>query len=270
MKYLALLIFLLSLNARALEVADVFSFADTFECQDRFPHHSFCSAVEFKAWSESEREYVLELLSVMNVPAFETVLQIIKEKGIKKFHRVGYASSWHPNQAMRRVEFSRDNGKVLLWVNPVTKVVGFTDAFFKGTPFIDPYANMPRKQLNVVHEVMHVFDLALGYASNSEEYQKAVGWTWDGHDHVIEGIPFKEARARFQDIMHFLKEGDAAKTYALDREYGIELAVPTLYSLSNHQESFAETMTYALLDPTSVNYLPESVQNYVKSLLGAR
>lgn len=267
MKYLIFILALFSFQLSALEVADVFTFEDTFTCNDRFPHHSFCQAVEFKPWQSEERKRVLELLSVMNEPRFEKIFRVIKEKGIKKFHRVGYASNWRPNQALRRVEFSRNNAKVLLWVNPVTRVVGFTDAFFKGTKFIDPLAKLPRKQLNVVHEVMHVFDLALGYASNSKEFQSAVGWSWDGHTHVIEGIEFYEGRVRFQEIMEFLNNGDAARTYALDRDYGVELGVPTLYSLSNHQESFAETMTYALLDPEAKNYLPQKVQDYVKALL---
>ena len=267
MKWILLLFTHFCGQAFALEASDVFTFADSFTCNDRFPHHSYCEAVEFKSWRPEERELVSEYLKAMRGPRFEKLLAVIKDKGITKFHRVSYASSWSANHALRRVQFTRRHDKVLLWVNSVTRMVGFTDAFFKGTKFIDPRAALPRKQLNVIHEIMHIFDLAADDPSQSAAFQKAIGWKWDGHNHIVETIPFARATEQFKEIMVYLDNGNAARTYELDRELGVSYGVPTLYSLSNIRESFAETLTYALLDPTAGEYLSTETLDYVDKLL---
>lgn len=151
------------------------TFADGFSCNDKFPHHSFCEAVEFKPWSLQEKEQVAQYLRHLNDPRLHNMLKTIKTKGITRLHRVGYAASWFNNSQLRRAEFYRRKDKVLLWVDPVTRVVGFTDAFFVGTPFVDPYAKVDRKQLNILHELVHVYDIARGHVSTDPDFYKAAG-----------------------------------------------------------------------------------------------
>lgn len=246
---------------------DIMTFEDQFVCQDRFPHHSFCEAVAFKAWSNEEKQLVSEFLKNINDPRLEYFFEVIRTKGITKLHRVSYSASWHNNITQRRAEFSRNNDKALLWVNPVTKVIGFTDAFFRGTAFVDPYAQVERKQLNVFHELVHVFDIALDHASTSREFYESTGWGWDGKGHVIHGVDYAQVKADFKTILGLVAAKKSAEAYALDRELGRRYGFPTVYGMMNTHESFAELVSYYIFDPTAKDYLSPQIVQYINSVL---
>lgn len=246
---------------------DVMTFEDGFTCNDKFPHHSFCEAVEFKAWTESEKEIVSNYLKNINSPRLKYFLQVLKKKGITKLHRVVYGSRWFSNQQLRRVEFSRSNESAILWVDPVTQVIGFTDSFFNGSTFIDPLANIERKQFNVLHELAHVFDMASGHFSSSKEFALAAGWYWDGENHVLRNSESINVNLEFLKLISLVKNKQATAAYQSDRELGVKLGFPTIYSMVNQHESFAEILTYLILDPTAESYLSPNLVSYYKNIL---
>ncbi|WP_347359488.1 hypothetical protein [Bdellovibrio sp.] len=253
-------------HAGALSALDIMTFADSFECQDKFPHHSFCEAVQFKPWTDEEKSVVGSYLAKINDPRLEGILKKIQQNGITKIHRVSYSARWFNNPQFRRVEFVRSAEKAFLWVNPVTNVIGVTDSFFTGTPFVDPYAQVDRKQINILHELMHDFDIATDHAFSMEVYEKAAGWGYNGKEAVIVGVDYEKVKAEFQSVMALMKEKRVAEAYALDRELGRQYGFPTLYAMTNQFEGFAEVVAYAIFDPTVSQYYSTELKFYLDKL----
>lgn len=259
---------LFSVGAQAsLSALDVMTFADSFECNDKFPHHSFCDAVEFKPWTAQEKAVVSEYLAKINDPRLEGILKTIKATGITKIHRVSYSARWFNNPQFRRVEFVRSAEKAFLWVNPVTNVIGFTDTFFTGTPFMDPYAKVDRKQINVLHELIHNFDMATNHAYSMEAFEQAAGWQWNGKESVIASADSNKVKAEFSKVMDLIKQRRAADAYSLDRELGRSYGFPTLYAMTSQFECFAEVVAYAVFDPTAPMYYSKDLQKYLETIL---
>ncbi|MFS4458650.1 hypothetical protein [Bdellovibrio sp. HCB2-146] len=250
---------------------DVMTFEDSFVCEQaearRCPHHSFNEAVVFKAWSAEEKEVVSGYLRNIKGPRLAFLLKTIKSKGITKLHRVVYGSTWYNNAAERRAEFMRSTNSGILWVDPVTNVIGFTDRFFKGTEFIDPFAQIERKQLNVLHELIHVFDIANGHISSEEGFKRASGWAWDGKEFVINGVDYQAAMKDWESTYALIKHHKAADAYHNDRVMGVQYGFPTLYSMTNSHECFAEILSYYILDPTAPTYLSPSLMKYFDQVL---
>lgn len=250
---------------------DIMTFEDSFVCEQadmrHCPHRSFSEAVVFKAWSPEEKEIVSEYLRNIKGPRLAFFLKTIKEKGITKLHRVVYGSTWYNNAAERRAEFVRSANSGILWVDPVTNVIGFTDRFFKGTAFVDPFAQIERKQLNVLHELIHVFDIANGHISSEDGFKKASGWAWDGKQFVINGVDYATAMRDWESIYRLIKNHKAVDAYHTDRVKGVQYGFPTLYSMTNSHESFAEILSYYILDPTAPTYLSPELMKYFDSVL---
>ncbi|WP_413575514.1 hypothetical protein ACLVWU_14330 [Bdellovibrio sp. HCB290] len=250
-----------------LSALDIMTFADTFECQDKFPHHSFCEAVQFKPWTEQEKAIVGGYLANINDPRLQGILKTIQANGITKIHRVTHSARWFNNPQFRRVEFVRSAEKAFLWVNPVTNVIGVTDSFFTGTPFMDPRAQVDRKQINILHELMHDFDIATDHALSMEEFEKASGWGHNGKEAVITTVDYEKSKSDFQQVIALVKEKRTAEAYALDRELGMTYGFPTLYAMTNQFESFAEAVAYYIFDPTAANYYSPLLKAYLDSIL---
>jgi len=251
---------------------DIMTFADSFECNEKFPHSSFCEAVEFKAWSESEKEIVGTYLKNLNDPRLGFFLKKLKSKGISKIHRVSYSSSWYSSVADRQVKFIRAADKAMLWVNPVTHVIGFTDTFFTSTEFMDPYAQVSRKQLNVLHELAHAFDISLGHISSEQAFSKATGWYWnvESKEFAIRGFESVQTNSEFQSVLDLIKNDKTAAAYERDRVLGVLHGFPTVYSMLNSHECFAELLSYYILDPTAPVYLSKDVMSYFDKILSGK
>ncbi|MEK2687836.1 hypothetical protein [Bdellovibrio sp. GT3] len=256
-------------NASALSALDIMTFADSFQCQDKFPHHSFCEAVEFKPWTEQEKAVVGAYLAKINDPRLQGILKTIQTGGITKIHRVSHSARWFNNPQFRRVEFVRSAEKAFLWVNPVTNVIGVTDSFFTGTPFMDPYAQVDRKQINILHELLHDFDIATNHAFSMEVFEQAAGWGYNGKEAAIVGVDYEQVKAEFKQVMSLMKEKRVAEAYALDREMGRKYGFPTLYAMTNQFEGFAEVIAYAIFDPTAEQYYSKGLQNYLETVFRA-
>ncbi|MBO9668526.1 MAG: hypothetical protein J7501_17140 [Bdellovibrio sp.] len=268
----AFFLLLVSLSAGAasagpVSALDIMTFADSFECQDKFPHHSFCEAVQFKPWTGEEKAIVGSYLSKINDPRLAGVLKAIQQTGITKIHRVTYSARWYSNPQFRRVEFVRSAEKAFLWVNPVTNVIGVTDSFFAGTPFMDPYAKVDRKQINILHELMHDFDIATDHKYSTDDFEKAAGWDWNGKEAVVTGLDYEKAKAQFQGVLALVKEKKVAEAYALDRELGRANGFPTLYALTGQFECFAEAVAYYIFDPTAPQYYRKDLKTYLDIIL---
>ena len=266
------LIFILASLTQATELTpnEIFEYADTFKCNDKFPHHSFCKAVEFKPWTEEERMVFENILTELDRPELQHFYESIKDKGITKFHRVSYAASWYPNHRLRRTQFSRKQDKVLLWVDPVTKVIGVMDQFFTSTEFMDPYAKVSRKTLNILHELAHVYDVANDHISSKSNISKLARWYWDGKRHAINGLDYDEVLTHFNKILGHVKDKDSARAYSEDRRLGVKYGFPTIYSMMNSHECFAELVSYYILDPQAKHYLSEEIQQELDKILNIR
>jgi hypothetical protein len=251
---------------------DIMTFEDSFECNDKFPHHSFCESVEFKAWNDDEKALVGNYLKNLNDPRLRFFLKTLQKNGITKIHRVKYSSSWYTSVAERKVKFVRATDKAILWVNPVTHVIGFTDSFFSSSEFMDPYARMPRKQLNVLHELSHVFDISLGHLSSNKEFSEAAGWYWNvkSEEFEIKGFPSLQTKSEFQSVLDFIKNDKTPAAYERDRVQGVLHGFPTVYSMLNSHECFAELLTYYILDPTAPVYLSKDVMSYFDKILSGK
>ncbi|WP_413582347.1 hypothetical protein [Bdellovibrio sp. HCB288] len=253
----------------AMSALDIMTFADSFECQDKFPHHSFCEAVQFKPWTEQEKAIVGGYLAKINDPRLQGILKTIQANGITKIHRVSHAARWFNNPQFRRVEFVRSAEKAFLWVNPVTNVIGVTDTFFTGTPFMDPYAQVERKQINILHELMHDFDIATDHAYSMDGFEKAANWGQDGREAVITNVDYAKSKLEFQQVMALVKQKRTAEAYALDRELGRKYGFPTLYAMTGQFECFAEAVAYYIFDPTASDYYSASLKAYMDLILQA-
>lgn len=265
-----LLVILLALcikSAFAVSAVDLFTFEDSFDCNDKFPHYSFCSAVNIKPWKESEKALVRKYLSMLKSEKLDHFYQTIKDKGIHKFHRIEYGARWYNDHANRKVLFSRSSENALLWVNPVIRMIGFSDRFFDNEQRTDPYSPLPKKALNVFHELVHNFDIAQDHISNNSQIQKAIGWTWNGKDFVIDGLDHAKAKSDFDNLIKLSKDGYRQLSYNLMREKGIELGLPSLYSTFNTHECFAEILTYFVFDPYAKHYLSEEVQKVLDDVV---
>ncbi|MNL30894.1 hypothetical protein D3C87_1526550 [compost metagenome] len=126
---------------------------------------------------------------------------------------------------------------------------------------------MERKQLNILHELSHVFDVALGHISSEAEFKKAAGWQWNGKEFEIKGIGAQKVADNFRSVLDFIKHGQTAGAYAHDRELGRELGFPTAYGMTNSHESFAELLTYFIFDPTAESYLSPEMIQYLSKVL---
>lgn len=263
---LKLMISILSLasaiSSFAASPVDFMELADSFECSEKKPHYSFCEAVQFKAWTEEEKEKMKGILKEIDRPELANFYKIIQEKGITKFHRVTYSSTWYPNNSKRRAEFVRSTANVLIWVNPVTNVIGITDKFFTSKTFIDPFTKLPRDTQAILHELAHVFDIAKNHISS--ESKTEFGWAWNGTEDYIKNIDYKKSQIEFKEILEL---DTANQTYYEDRIRGIKYGYPTLYSMVNTHECFAELVTYYVLDPNAKDYLSIEIQNKLKEIL---
>jgi hypothetical protein len=267
---ISLLSLTFTLSSFAASPIDFMTFPDSFECNEKFPHYSFCDAVEFKPWTEAEKDKIKSILKEIDRPELANFYKTIQEKGIKeknftKFYRVTYSSTLIPNSKMRRAEFIRKNENTLIWVNPVTNVIGITDNFFGSNNFIDPYTKLPRDTHAILHELAHVFDIAQKHISS--EIKSDLGWSWDGKNDFIRDIDYQKSQDEFKEILVYIEQDNTNKTYYEDRIRGIKYGYPTLYSMTNSHECFAELITYYVLDPKAKEYMSQDIQTKLKEIL---
>ncbi len=159
---------------------------------------------------------------------------------------------------------------MLLWVDPVTNVIGVMDNFFSSTEFIDPYANVSRKTLNILHELAHVYDIANDHISNKSDISKKAGWYWDGKRHAIKGVDYDVVLSEFDKILSYVRNKNSAKAYSEDRRLGIDYGFPTIYSMMNSHECFAELLSYYILDAHAKNYMSKEITLELDRILAAK
>ena len=265
--FIFILLFLFfALTAAETSYASAFSFEDNFECNDSFPHHSFCTAVGFKPWSEVEKNEIKYLIDSLPVAKLENFFKVIHEKGTVKFHRVNHSSTWVPNNKERRVEFVRDHRQAAIWVNPVTKVVGFSNSFFNKEQVVDSYTGVDRKKFVILHELAHVFDLAWAYSSH-KAFLDILNWSYREGAWSPLGHSALKIKTHFSEILKISKNESLQKAYAMDRRLGRSYGYPSLYSMLSVQESFAELLAYSVLDPSADEYLSLEILNYFEAIL---
>lgn len=262
---LSLISLTFALSSFAASPIDFMTFADSFECNAKFPHYSFCEAVEFKPWTEAEKDKLKNILKELDRPELANFYKKIQEKGITKFHRVTYSSTWFPNSQQRRAQFIRQTENTLIWVNPLTNVIGITDKFFGTNDFIDPYSKLPRDTHAILHELAHVYDIARKHISS--EIRSDLGWAWDGKNDFIKNVDYQKSQDEFKEILVYIEQNDTNKTYYEDRIRGVKYGYPTLYSMTNSHECFAELVTYYVLDPNAKDYMSKEIQSKLKEIL---
>lgn len=247
--------------------SEIFTFENSFSCNERYPHHSFCTAADFKEWSDTDKNEVKGWIDSLPKEKLASFFNQIKEHGILKFHRVNHSTVWRPNHRERRVEFSRDvSSKAIVWVSPVTKVIGFTDGFFKNNNVKDPYTGLDRKQLVILHELAHVFDLSGDYSSQ-DSFLDLLKWSYKDGAWSPKGVSSYYIKDSFSLILETVKNEGLEKGYALDRKFGLEHGYPTLYAMTSFQESFAELLAYSILDPYAGEYMSKGVVSYFERLV---
>ncbi len=262
MRFTIILILVIS-NSYAKEL---FELSDNYHCSEgSFPPKSFCQAVKFTPWKTSEKKFIKGLLKELNLKQYKHLYQTIKGKGITKIHRVKYSSNWYANSQTRTVEFFRLREPVLMWVNPTTNVIGITDHFFNAPNISDEISGKNKKLLNLLHEIIHVFDIASNHPSS--KYRQKFGWKWNHNQEVYRQTSPQEIMDEFLQILEYSRNIDPIKAHSMNRQAGIHYGVPTLYALFNTKEFFAEVLSYYLLDPKAKDYLPKDLQIILDQIL---
>lgn len=255
----------ISLHAQG-KISNIFYFENSFECNHTFPNFSFCSAAGFKPWSQEEKSQVINLIDSLPQKQLKHFFKTIQEKGITKLHRASHSTRWVPNHSERRVDFVREDRQAAIWVNPVTKVVGFSDTFFKKESVVDPYTGLERKVFVILHELAHVFDLAGRYSSTGT-FLNILNWSYREGNWSPRGVSALEVKNYFSVILELARDKNLQEAYSLDRNLGHSYGYPTLYSMTSFQESFAELLAYSVLDPDAKDYLPKKILDYFDIIL---
>lgn len=260
-----------ALSKTTKTLSEILTFKDSYQCNDKFPDHSYCKAVSFSPWSEKDKNLVKEKLDQLErlAPAgmLDHFKDVLSNSTGNKLYRVSYSARWYVNRLERKTYFSRNFTRPLLWVDPLTKVIGFMDHFFDREDFQDPSAPIDKRSLNIFHELVHAFDIANGHLSTNDHFQEAVGWYWTGEDHEIKGIDHQKLKADFEKYLLIAKNGNREESYLLMRKAGMKLGLPSLYSAFNSHESFAEFLTYYVFDPKAKDYMNDEVKSVLDDIL---
>lgn len=230
---------------------------DSFSCNDNFPHYSFCNAVGFKKWNESEYKTLNNALtSLKALPRLREFFNQIDKSSFKGIYRLEHIAGWYADHPNRKIYFFRSHDKATLWVDPITKVVGVLDSFFV------KINSFPKEEQNrvamksLLHELSHVIDISMGNISSTKEFYEIFNWRWNKHrrKYVLDSVLHKQAVKEFFKLIENKQRRTWPWVYRQDQKRGNYYSLPSLYSAVNPQENFAENLTHYYLDTNYESY----------------
>jgi hypothetical protein len=245
------LVLLAALSATPLEAE--FAFLPPAACDDATDDRQ-CAVARPKEWSENDRREVGEAMRRLAASDLARgVMAGARANGYTGLRRYSTATKRDP-QVGRVAMFSP--GFVLYG----TKTIGITDAFFQIDSVRDRLGDYRYADAVLLHELVHAFDDRQWSAD--ARFKSLTGWDlrddrWT-YTHPVDVIRYRTVFAETLTLYARGQHGDARDR---DRAFATAMAVPlpTIQSLVNPDECFADILTHLIIDPASVSYLPRGV-----------
>lgn len=213
-----------------------------------------CAVASPKPWSEDERRSIGDALQ--RIAGQELVRGIIVgalDNGYEGLRRYATdtepapGSGWEP-------KFSP--GFVLYGA----REVAVTDAYFLTADMTDAKSAYRFGDLILIHELAHAFDDRA--RSIDEGFTSLVGWTFkDGAWAYARRVGWSQYHGVLADTLTLYGRGRYRDAWTRDRAFATSLAypLPTIQSLVNPAESFADMLAHLMLDSTARSYLDARV-----------
>jgi hypothetical protein len=216
-----------------------------------------CTVAGPKEWSADERRKIEE--AMRRLTAHESVRGIlvgVRENGYGGFRR--YSTHTEPDETHGRVP-TFSPGFVLFR----SKVIGITDAFFQTADVTDPLSGYRFGDLILLHELIHAFDDRR--ASLDGRFTTLTGWAfrnnrWEYNNRVN----FSGYKGVVAETLTLYARGQYAEAWARDRAFATTMAfpLPTIQSLVNPGESFADILAHLIVDQRASTYLAPDVVSW--------
>ena len=110
----------------------------------------------------------------------------------------------------------------------------------------------------------HAYAFLSGGISQQTAFLKAAGWQLPNPEIDI-GADKKEIEDQNNDIKDALNKKDLRQAIEIQKEYDRKFGLPTLYSMANPAESFAEAVTWSFHDKEAESYLRKDLAEFLKS-----
>lgn len=162
---------------------------------------------------------------------------------------------------------------------PVRAWGGFSyvyDGLFISDSFFDPkhkHIQVPGghsfKDYIVLHELAHAFDGYRKIYSSSSKFLELTGWVaQDSEANVIEWVysgAIEEERQSIKNEVHALIDaGQYGEAYALSHKWANQRGLPSRYATESPEETFAECVTYLVLDPHAEDYMSPELVSWLR------
>jgi hypothetical protein len=150
-----------------------------------------------------------------------------------------------------------------------SKVIGITDAFFAMRDVTDSISGYRFTDLVLLHELIHAFDDRK--LSMDAEFAALTGWVFRNERwEYANRINYSEYKGVVAQTRSFYGLGRYADAWASDRAFATTMpfAFPTIQSLVNPGESFADILAHLIVDPAADNYInPDVVRWFDRAVL---
>ena len=232
-------------------------------------HNAPCDTVQPKTWDPDEIRVIDNAILKFKFGGLNHVINFIKAAGFKQFQR---ASNWFlPDLSKIGFAVSPTYFQMAVAIEGMYPALVFTDEFFKSELFVVGLENVPIQEITVLHEIMHAFDYKNRF-SHSAEFLELTGFKASEFLGLSTFKVTEEELAKAQKKYHELKTTDQRRAQEFEREFSMDYGMPSLYSMKDPQEAFAEIATYIYFDATANQYLELSLIEYidVHVLKGAR
>lgn len=269
LKFKGVLVAFCLLLFHSISFASIIEIKDSFECNDRFPHYSFCEAVTFIPWKEEERRQIESALGKIEKLQLSYFTKTLKKSRFSGIYRIKFTAGWYADRATRKTYFFRANDSATLWTDPITGIIGVLESFFYKVNSLKRDLRNEQIVYDFLHELSHAFDITLGDISSSPSFLKVSDWFWDeklkkfllnkDQDQII----FKE----FLRMVENESKRNWEEVISFDREEGRKYNLPSLYSSVNPQEFFAENAVNFLLKKEEyLTYTDQKLARYFEEL----
>lgn len=231
-----------------------------------------CQAMQPKEWSTSELFFLSETLNEFKKNGLSHFLAKIQSNNILTLER---ATAWYsfgpnpfqpvyaPNNYIHAIAMPDEHSSIVI-----------LDKFFSREVPNDPITGVDFIKITLLHELAHAFD-SNGKLSSAKEFYEEAGFVNLDEDIYIPQLePTRSSLAelaRYQSSMmkksNFFEEAEK-----FEREFGMKIGLPRLYSASNPAEAFADLVAYIYFDPKASGYISKKLLEYIDNnvLDGAR
>jgi hypothetical protein len=146
------------------------------------------------------------------------------------------------------------------------RIIAITDAFFQTESVRDPISGYRYGDAILLHELVHAFDDR--ERSADERFRSLAGWVWRGdrwkYTNRVDVLRYHEV---FADTLMLYSRGRHSDAWQRDRLFATSMAVPlpTIQSLVNPEESFADILAHLIVDPNASTYLNRDVIDWFEA-----